>query len=555
MFRPKLITTLKEGYTREKFVADLISGLVVGVVALPLAIAFAIASGVKPEQGLYTAVVAGFVVAALGGSRVQVSGPTGAFIVVVYKIVEQYGYEGLAVATLIAGFLLIGMGIARVGVLLKFIPYPVTVGFTSGIALIIFSSQLKDFFGLPLKSLPADFIEKWALYFQNLGSVNPYALTLGGASLLLIFLWPKLTAKVPGSLIVIILFSPLVAILDWPIATIGSVFGAVPSYLPTPRIPDVSFDLIKQMFPPAMTIALLGAIESLLSAVVADGMLGTKHRSNTELIAQGVGNILSPIFSGIPATGAIARTATNVKNGGRTPVAAMIHALTLLIIMMFFGPYAVHIPMPVLAAILIYVAWNMSEWRTFLSILRGPRSDVWVLCLTFLLTVLIDLTVAIEVGVVLSAFLFLQSMSESSETELISNRILDDDEEEEDGDDPLAISKREIPKDVEVFEVSGPLFYGAVERFNRALERVQYVPKVLILRMRSVPTLDATGLHALQALLRKTKSSGTVLILSGVQPRPKEILNRAQFLGGLGEENLQPNIDKAIERAKTILSK
>lgn len=550
MFQPKLLTIFREGYRKDTFLADVIAGIVVGVVALPLAIAFAIASGVKPEQGLYTAVVAGFVIAALGGSRVQVSGPTGAFIVVVYKIVQEAGYQGLAVATLLAGLMLIAMGVAKVGVLLKFIPYPVTVGFTSGIALIIFSSQMKDFLGLALEKVPADFVAKWSAYIDHINSLDFWSLGVGAFSLLIVFLWPKFSTRVPGSLIVIFIVSTLVAFLHVPVATVGSIYGEVPHTLPLPSLPAMDWALISKMFSPALTIALLCAIESLLSAVVADGMLGTKHRSNTELIAQGVGNVLSPIFGGIPATGAIARTATNVKNGGRTPVAAMVHALTLFCIMAFFGRYAALIPMPALAAILIYVAWNMSEWRTFVSILRGPRSDSVVLCLTFLLTVLIDLTVAIEVGVVLSAFLFLQSMSEATQVGIISRKLLDDEEEDS---APLSIALSDIPAGIEVFEISGPLFYGAVERFNRALDRIRYVPKVLILRMRYVPTLDATGLHALQALLRKMNSTGTKLILSGIQPQPRSVLEQAGFLEKIGKENLQPNIDQAIERARGLV--
>ncbi|MEP6846989.1 MAG: SulP family inorganic anion transporter, partial [Panacibacter sp.] len=409
MFKPKLFDTLRN-YSSKQFSKDLVAGLIVGIVALPLAIAFAIASGVSPEKGLFTAVIAGFIVSALGGSKVQIGGPTGAFIVIVYGIVQQYGVNGLIIATFIAGVLLIIMGLARLGTVIKFIPHPLIVGFTSGIALIIFSSQIKDFFGLQMGVVPADFLYKWESYFTHLESVNVYAAAMAAATVVIIFLWPRVTHKLPGSLIAILITTAAVEILHLPVETIGSRFGAIPSSLPKPVIPDLDFDTIKNLIRPAFTIALLGGIESLLSAVVSDGMIGGNHRSNMELVAQGTANIFSSLFGGIPATGAIARTVTNVKNGGRTPVAGITHAFTLLLIMLFVGKWAALIPMATLAGILVVVAYNMSEWENFISVLKGSRSDIAVLLTTFLLTVLIDLTVAIEVGMVLAAFLFMRKM-------------------------------------------------------------------------------------------------------------------------------------------------
>ncbi|HMK37912.1 MAG TPA: SulP family inorganic anion transporter, partial [Bacteroidota bacterium] len=399
---PKLFTVFRNGYSRNQFVEDLTAGTIVGIVALPLAIAFAIASGVKPEQGLFTAIIAGLVVSSLGGSRVQIAGPTGAFIVIVYGIVRTYGYDGLAVATMIAGVILIVMGLARLGTLLKFVPYPLTVGFTSGIALIIFSSQINDFLGLRIADLPADFVGKWAVYASRLGSIDAISLSVGVASLGIILLAQRFSPRVPGSLLSILCMTAIVVWFRLPVESIGSRFGSVPGVLPAPRLPDVSWETITRVFSPAVTIAMLGSIESLLSAVVADGMIRSRHRSNIELVAQGVANVLSPLFSGIPATGAIARTATNVKSGGRTPVAGVIHAIVLLLIMLLFGRWAALIPMPTLAAILLVVAYNMSEWHSFVKTLRSPRSDVAVMVVTFALTVIVDLTVAIQVGVILS---------------------------------------------------------------------------------------------------------------------------------------------------------
>jgi SulP family sulfate permease len=546
---PKLITVFREGYSRKQFSSDLIAGVIVGIVALPLAIAFAIASGVKPEQGLYTAVIAGIVAAALGGSRTQISGPTGAFIVIVYGIVQQYGYNGLAVATFIAGFLLIAMGLAGMGSFLRFIPYPVTIGFTSGIALIIFSSQVPDLFGLQIAKVPPEFVLKWRTYAEHWNTFNPAALGTGLVALAVVFFWPRVTHKIPGSLMAIILATASVSFFHLPVQTIGSRFGSVPNHLNAPHIPEISFGLVVKMFSPALTIAILGAIESLLSAVVADGMLGTRHRSNMELIAQGAANVASPLFGGIPATGAIARTATNIKNGGRTPISSIVHSLTLFLTMLFFGQWAALIPMPALAAILIYVAYNMSEWQTFLQTLKSPKSDIAVLMTTFLLTVLIDLTVAIEVGVILAAFLFMQRMANVTQVGFKTKDLM----EEEDPDDPKAISKRIIPNGVEVFEIYGSLFFAAVDQFKDALRRVEKTPRVLILRMRHVLALDASGLKAVEDLHKKMRKDHATLVLSAVHSQPFLVMDQAGFLDRIGRENLQPDIDTALDRARVIL--
>lgn len=546
---PKIFAVFREGYSRKQFYSDLAAGTTVGVVALPLAIAFAIASGVKPEQGLYTAIIAGFLISLLGGSRAQISGPTGAFVVIIYGIVQQYGYDGLAVATLIAGLLLMLMGLFRMGALLKFIPYPVTVGFTTGIALIIFSSQIGDFLGFHLVSPPAGFIERLVAYREHISELNPYAFIVGLISLLVIGIWPKVTHRVPGMLIAIIVATLAVKLFHLPVETIGSRFGAVPNRLPAPHLPLVSLTLVKQMFAPAVTIAFLAALESLLAAVVADGMLGTRHRSNMELLAQGAGNIGSVIFGGIPATGAIARTATNIKSGGRTPVAGMIHAIVLLLILLFLGKYAALIPMPALAAILIVVAYNMSEWKGFRDLLAGTRSDAVVLVVTFLLTVVIDLTVAIQVGVVLAAFLFMQRMSNTTEVTKVTETLMDEDESE-----TRDMSKLEVPANVEVFEIYGSLFFGAIERFKDAMRSVEKRPRVLILRMRHVQTIDASGLHSLKELLESTKRRGIVLIISAARPNVRALMERTDFAEALGEQNFCEDIFCALDRARLILA-
>ena len=493
MLKPKLFTTLKD-YNKEQFTKDLISGTIVGIVALPLAIAFAIASGVSPEKGLFTAIIAGFFISFLGGSKVQIGGPTGAFVVIVYGIVQKYGVDGLTIATLIAGVMLMIMGFARLGSIIKYIPHPLIVGFTTGIALIIFTSQIKDLFGLKMGSVPSDFIEKIKEYSEHITNINLYAFAIAVGTILISMIWTKMRFKLPGSLVALILSTVLVQILSIPVETIGSRFGEIPSSLPAPSLPSFNFSIIQKMIQPAFTIALLGGIESLLSAVVSDGMIGGSHRSNMELIAQGVANIFSSIFGGIPATGAIARTATNVKNGGRTPIAGIVHALILLLIMLFFGKWASEIPLACLAGILVVVAYNMSEYQTFIGLAKGPKGDAAILLTTFILTVLVDLTVAIEIGMVMSAFIFMRRMSKASNVNVITNDI----NEIENTDDDHSISKFHISKGIEVFEISGPFFFGAAYKFKESMKVLKRPPKVLIIRMRYVPVIDATGLHAIE---------------------------------------------------------
>ena len=546
MFKPKLIDTLKS-YNREQFFKDLIAGVIVGVVALPLAIAFAIASGVSPEKGIFTAIIAGLIISALGGSRVQIGGPTGAFIVVVYGIVQQFGISGLIMATFIAGILLIIMGLTKLGSAIKYIPYPLIIGFTTGIAIIIFSSEVKDFLGLKMGGVPADFISKWLAYGQHLSSVNLYAAAIGAFTLLIVLLWPKITHKVPGSLIAIIVTTFAVSFFHLPVETIGSRFGAIPSSLPKPVIPGVSFAIVQQLIRPAITIALLGSIESLLSAVVADGMIGGNHRSNTELIAQGIANICSSLFGGIPATGAIARTATNIKNGGRTPVAGIIHALTLLVIMLFVGKWAALIPMATLAGILIVVAWNMSELENFIDVFKGAKSDAAVLVTTFGLTILVDLTVAIEIGMILAAFLFMRKMMKVSSVEqavFTSGQIADE-----------LLDPGTIPEGVDVFEINGPLFFGAAYKFKDAMKVLEKPAQVLIIRMRNVPVIDATGIRVLKEVNASIKKHGTKLILTEVNSlQVTGELKKARLLFQIGKGNIKDTFEKALVRANEILS-
>lgn len=548
---PKLVTTLK-GYTRSQLMADLGAGVIVGIVALPLAIAFAIASGVPPERGLYTAIVAGFLISALGGSRVQIGGPTGAFVVIVYGIVQQYGLDGLTIATMMAGVILIILGVARLGAAIKFIPFPVITGFTSGIALIIFSSEVKDFLGLRMGVIPAPFIDKWQAYAQSAGTANPWTVATALLSLLIVVMWPRLGRRVPSPFVALVVVTALVQLFHLPgVETIGDRFGPIHAGLPSPTLPHVSLHTITALAAPAFTIALLAAIESLLSAVVSDGMIGSRHRSNMELVAQGVANIVAPVFGGIPATGAIARTATNVKHGGRTPVAGIVHAATLLLITLFFGRWAALIPMAVLAAILVVVSYHMSEWRSFRSELRAPKSDVAVLLATFFLTVLVDLTVAVEVGMVLAAFLFMKRMSEVTNVSLVSREFAEENEEE--NPDPNAIASRSVPPGVEVYEIDGPFFFGAAESFKQAVSSVARRPKVLIVRMRKVPVIDSTGIHALRELTRRSRSEGALLILSGVHSQPVVALTNAGLFDELGEANVCGNIDDALNRAREYL--
>lgn len=546
LFRPKLIDTLK-GYTPAQFYKDVVAGVIVGVVALPLAIAFAIASGVSPEKGIFTAIIAGAIISALGGSKVQIGGPTGAFIVVVYGIVQQFGVSGLVIATFIAGILLIIMGVAKLGNTIKYIPYPLVIGFTTGIAVIIFSSEVKDFLGLKMGSVPADFISKWIDYSRHLSSLNLYALFIGVFTLLVVLLWPRVTRKVPGSLIAIVISTLLVRYFHLPVETIGSRFGVITAALPRPVMPDVSLETIRQLIRPAFTIALLCSIESLLSAVVADGMTGGNHRSNTELIAQGVANICSSVLGGIPATGAIARTATNIKNGGSTPVAGIIHAITLLFIMLFIGKWAALIPMATLAGILVVVAWNMSELGNFIDVFKGSKSDASVLLITFGLTILVDLTVAIEIGIILAAFLFMRKMMQSSfvQQTVLSPDQLSDDE----------FNQSAIPKGVDVFEINGPLFFGAAYKFKDTMKVLEKPARVLIIRMGNVPVIDATGIRVLRDVHQEIKKKGTKLILSEANSEQVTgALKKTRLLFQIGKGNVRDTFAKALKRADEVLS-
>jgi sulfate permease, SulP family len=539
---PKLFTVLKD-YDRRQLVPDLTAGVIVGIVALPLSIAFAIASGVTPQAGLWTAIVAGFLISVLGGSRVQIGGPTGAFVVIVYGIVQEFGVDGLTVATLMAGVMLIAFGVAKLGAAIKFIPFPVVTGFTSGIALIIFSSQVKDLLGLRMGAVPADFVEKWGAYAENLGTFNAHAVLVSATALAILLLWPKVSHRVPGPFVALVVATVMVPVLGLEVETIGSRFGEISGALPRPRIPTVSFAEMQQLVAPAFTIALLAAIESLLSAVVADGMIGGKHRSNMELVAQGVANVVSPLFGGIPATGAIARTATNIKAGGRTPVAGIAHAVTLLLITLFFGRWAAYIPMAALGAILVIVAYHMSEWRTFASEMTAPRSDVAVLLTTFVLTVVVDLTVAIQVGMVLAAFLFMLRMAEVTNVTALTREI------REDGGEP-GLRGVEVPKGVEVYEIDGPFFFGAAEKFRETMRPVEGKVRVLIVVMERVPAMDSTGLRALRSVVTRARKDGTRVILCGVHAQPMAALGRADLLDELGEENLCGTLPEALELAR-----
>jgi sulfate permease, SulP family len=547
---PKLVTTLKT-YDRAQLAADVGAGVIVGIVALPLAIAFGIASGVTPERGLYTAIIAGFLISALGGSRVQIGGPTGAFVVIVYGIVQRYGIDGLMVATLMGGVILIGFGLAGLGGAIKFIPFPVVTGFTSGIALIIFSGQIKDLLGLPIAALPADFIGRWAAYAHATTSVHWPAALVSALTLAILVLWPRLNTRVPGPFVALLATTALANLLHLPVETIGSRFGSIDVGFPRPALPAVSLATATALVGPAFTIALLAGIESLLSAVVSDGMIGGKHRSNMELVAQGVANIASPLFGGIPATGAIARTATNVKSGGRTPVAGMVHALTLLLITVFFGRWAALIPMATLAAILVVVSYHMSEWRTFRSELRAPRSDLVVLLTTFLLTVLVDLTVAVEVGLVLAAFLFMRRMAEVTNVSAITREF--DENSDDDERDPNSLRRRSVPAGVEVYEINGPFFFGAAEKFKETMTQLRGRPAVLILRLRNVPAMDSTGLHALRDVVTRFRRQGTRVILSDVHAQPMVALQRSALADELSEEDLAGNIDDALNVARAHL--
>jgi len=545
-FRPKLLETL-HGYTRAAFATDLTAGLTVGIVALPLAMAFAIASGVPPQAGIFTAVIAGFIISALGGTRVSIGGPTGAFIVILYGINVKYGAENLAICTIMAGVILFIMGAARLGTMIKFIPYPVTMGFTSGIAVLIFSTQIKDFFGLEVAKVPSDFLEKMRVLLERAGTLQWTTLALAVASLAVIIFWPKpWQRRLPGSIVALVLGTALVAFFKLPVETIGSKFGGIPQALPLPHIPALSWENIQHLIQPATTIALLAAIESLLCAVVADGMVDDRHDSNQELMAQGLANIACPFFGGIAATGAIARTATNVKCGGRTPVAGMVHAVTLLGIVLVAAPLAKFIPLATLSAVLVNVALNMGEWHNFARLPKWPRSDAAVFLTAFGLTVAIDLTVAVEIGMVLAAILFIKRVSETSQITAV------DEATETEGSHHSLVGKQ-IPDRVMIYRMFGAFFFGAVDKLESALKREGREPEVLILRMRKVMAMDATGLNALEDLYERLHRRGKHLILSGPHTQPLFVMEKAGFLDAIGRDNVCAHIDDSLARARVIL--
>lgn len=553
-FKPKLFSSLKK-YDKKIFMADLMAGIIVGIVALPLAIAFGIASGVSPEKGIITAIVAGMMISVFGGSKVQIGGPTGAFIVIVYGIIQQYGIQGLTIATLMAGVFLIGLGVLRLGTIIKYIPYPIVVGFTSGIAVTIFTTQIKDLFGMSMDSVPSDFVEKWGAYVANIANIDPWSAAVGIISVIIISLMPKLSKKVPGSLVAIIIMTVAVLLLKnyagiTTIETIGDRFS-INSQLPGAVVPELTWETIKGLVGPAVTIAVLGAIESLLSATVADGVIGDHHNSNTELIGQGIANIASPLFGGIPATGAIARTMANINNGGRTPIAGIIHAVVLLLIFLFLMPLAKYIPMACLAGVLVVVAYGMSGWRSFLTMAhRNPKSDVTVLLLTFFLTIIFDLTIAIEFGLVCACLLFMRRMAETTDVHAILDEIdLNEDADMQRGN----LEHLTIPKNVEVYEINGPYFFGAGNRFEDIMARYGRRPKVRIIRMRKVPFIDSTGMHNLENMCLMSQREGITVVLSGVNKKVEDVLKRNNFNKLLGEENICNHIDIALNRAKEIV--
>ncbi len=541
-FVPKLFSLLKQGISKETLIKDILSGLIVGIVALPLAIAFAIASGVSPEKGIITAIIAGIIISTFGGSRVQIGGPTGAFIVIVYGIVQQYGTDGLIIATFMAGFIIIGFGFAKLGNLLKYVPYSLIVGFTSGIALIIFSSQINDFLGLSLTKVPADFIDKWLLYFNNFHKFNWYAIGIAVATIFVALYSQKVIKKIPGSIIAIVLSTIAVKLFDIPVDTIESNFGEISNQLSLPNIPEINFSTIQALIQPAFAIAILGSIESLLSAVVSDSMIGGKHRANMELVAQGAANILSSLFGGIPATGAIARTATNVKNGGRTPIAGIVHALVLLGIMVLFAPYAKLIPMSCLAGILIVVAYHMSEWKQFRSILKGNRMDIIILLTTFFLTVLFDLVIAIEIGIVLSSFMFMKRMSESVNIQDFSS-------DDKNGEHLFEEELLDIPKGVILYEINGPLFFGAARQFQETVTNTHFEPKIIIIRMRYVPLIDATGYQSIKEIIKSFKMRKIKVIISGIRKPLRKDFEKNGMFDYIESDFVVHDIKKAIEIA------
>lgn len=555
-FKPKLLSVLKN-YSKADFSTDLMAGIIVGIVALPLAIAFGIASGVSPEKGIITAIVAGFIISFLGGSKVQIGGPTGAFIVIIYGIIQEYGIEGLMVATLLAGVLLVLLGAFKLGTVIKFIPYPIIVGFTSGIAVTIFTTQIADIFGLDFQGekVPGDFIGKWLIYFRHFDSVNWWNATVSIISVFIIAITPKFSKKIPGSLIAIVVVTAAVYCIKTyagitSIDTIGDRFS-IQAQLPEANVPSLDWEAIKNLFPVAVTIAVLGAIESLLSATVADGVIGDRHDSNTELIAQGIANIVSPIFGGIPATGAIARTMTNINNGGRTPVSGIVHAIVLLLILLFLMPLAQYIPMACLAGVLVIVSYNMSGWRTFMALLRNPKSDVVVLLITFFLTVIFDLTIAIEVGLLIACVLFMKRVMETTEISVIRDEI--DPNQESD----LEVHEEHItlPKGIEVYEINGPYFFGIATKFEEIMSQLGDRPKIRIIRMRKVPFIDSTGIHNLANLCEMSQKENIHIILSGVNPKVHQVLEKSGFYELLGEDNICSNINEAVAKATETISK
>ena len=551
-FKPRLLTSLKN-YNKKTLTADIMAGIIVGIVALPLAIAFGIASGVTPEKGIITAIVAGFIVSAFGGSRVQIGGPTGAFIIIIYGIIQQYGFQGLTIATLMAGFFLILFGLLRLGTIIKYIPYPIIVGFTSGIAVTIFTTQIKDLFGLQLASVPSDFVEKWIVYARNADSADLWSSIVGIVSVIIIAITPRFSKKIPGSLIAIILMTVLALILKnycgvTSIETIGDRF-TINAQLPEAQLPGLNWETIKSLVSPALTIAILGAIESLLSATVADGVIGDHHDSNTELIGQGLANLATPLFGGIPATGAIARTMTNINNGGKTPIAGIIHAIVLVLIFLFLMPLAKYIPMACLAGVLVVVSYGMCGWRSFLALMKNPKSDVTVLLITFFLTIIFDLTIAIEVGLIIACLLFMKRMSETTDVKVIMDEIDPNDESD------IKLENNEhliIPDGVEVYEINGPYFFGAGNRFEEIMASFGDRPKVRIIRMRKVPFVDSTGIHNLTNLCIMSQKEGIQIVLSGVNPKVHAVLARSGFYELIGEENICSHINIALDKAKEI---
>ncbi|PVE17513.1 sodium-independent anion transporter [Clostridium perfringens] len=551
MYKPKLISLLDDkenGFSKEQFFKDLIAGIIVAIIALPLSIALGISSGVSPEKGLITAIIAGFIISLLGGSRVQIGGPTGAFVVIVFGIIQNHGVDGLIIATFMAGIILVLFGLLRFGSLIKYIPYPITVGFTSGIAVTLFSTQVKDFLGLSMTKTPSEFIPKWEAYISHMNTTNLYTLAIGLLALIILIFWPKINKKIPGSLIALIVTTLVVFIFNLPVATIGSQFGKISSNIPIPHIPNLNLNTLKSLIGPAFTIALLGGIESLLSAVVSDGMIGDKHNSNAELIAQGIANMVSSLFGGIPATGAIARTAANVKNGGRTPISGIVHSITLLLIMLVFMPLAKFIPLTTLSAILIIVSYNMSEWRTFKAILKAPKSDIAILLTTFFLTVLFDLVIAIGIGMVVSMCLFMRRVATSIEV----NELNESDCSDKSNID-TDMENLKVGENVLVYDIRGHLFFGAVDTFMNTMKEINDDAKVLVLRMRHTKTLDVTGYKQIKNIALSCKSRNMTLIISELQEQPKKVMRLMGFIDTLGEDHFATNFDEALEKANSLI--